>query len=96
MALRFADGQDVFEVGVRPGNDVHRHQLADAPRRGGAGIRRRLDGGDVAAHDRGHVAGADLFPPDQRHLGSLHHGVGRFNHRDQALGFDHAECFTHY
>ena len=45
--------------------------------------------------DGGHIAGADLLPPDQSHLGRLDHGIRRFDHRDEALGLDHAECFTH-
>ena len=91
-----ADRQRVFEVGVRTRDDVHRHELADAPRRRGAGVGRRLHRRDVAAHDRGHVAGADLLPADQRDLRRLDHRVGRLDHRDQALGFDHPERLTHY
>ena len=80
---------------MRARDDVHRHELADAPRRRGAGVGRGFHGRDVAAHDRGHVAGADLLPADQRDLGGLHHRVGRLDHRDQALGFDHPERLTH-
>ena len=81
---------------MRPRNHVHRHELADPARGGGAGVGGRLHRGDVATHDGRHVARADLLPADQRHLGGLHHGVGRFDHRDQPLGLDHAECFTHF
>ena len=80
---------------MRTRNDVHRHELADAARRGGAGVGRGLHGRDVAAHDGGHVAGADLLPADQRDLGGLDHGVGRLDHRDQPFGFDHPERLTH-
>ena len=80
---------------MRTRDDVDRHELADAARRGGAGVGRGLDRGDVAAHDGGHVAGADLLPADERHLGGLDHGVRRFDHRDETLGLDHPECFTH-
>ena len=75
---------------MRARDDVDGHQLADAARRRGAGIGRGLDRRDVAAHDGGHVAGADFFPADQRDLRRLDHRVGRFDHRDQTLGFDHA------
>jgi hypothetical protein len=44
---------------------------------------------------RGHVAGADLLPADQRDLRGLDHGVGRLDHRDQTLGLDHPERLTH-
>ena len=90
-----ADRQRVFEVGVRARDDVHRHELADAARRGGAGVGRGLHRRDVAAHDGGHVAGADLLPADQRDLRRLDHGVGGLDHRDQALCFDHPERLTH-
>src|SRR5438067_13722436 len=53
-----ADGKRVFEVGVRTRDDVHRHELAHAPRGGRACVRGGLHGGDVAAHDRRHVPGA--------------------------------------
>ena len=95
VTLRLADRQRVFEVRVRTRNDVHRDELADAARGGSARIGGGLHRGDIAAHDGGDVAGADLLPADQRNLRGLHHGVGRLNHRDEALGLDHPECFTH-
>ena len=80
---------------MRARDDVHRHELADARGRGGAGVGRRLHGRDVAAHDGRDVAGADLLPADQRDLGGLDHGVGRLDHGDQALGFDHSQRLSH-
>ena len=91
-----ADRQRVLEVGVRARDDVHRHQLADAARRGGAGVGGRLHGRDVAAHDGGDVAGADLLPADQRDLRGLDHGVGRLDHGDQPLGLDHSQRLSHF
>src|SRR3954454_10013202 len=61
-----ADGEHFFEAGVRPGDDVDGDELADPARRGSARVGGRLDRGDVAANHRGHVAGADLLPPDER------------------------------
>ena len=55
----------------------------------------RVDGGDVAADDGGHVAGADLLPADQRDLRGLDHGIGRLDHGDQALGLDHSQRLSH-
>ena len=81
---------------MRPRDDVHRDELADAARGRGARVGGRLDGRDVAAHDGGHIAGADLLPADQRDLRGLDHGVGRLDHRDQALGFDHPQRLTHH
>ena len=46
---------------VRPRNDVHRDQLADTSRRGGARIGGGLHGADVAAHHDRDVPGADVF-----------------------------------
>src|SRR5687767_11503389 len=94
-AAGFADGQDVFEIRVRARNDMHRDQLADAPRRGRAGIRSGFDRRDVAAHDGRHIARANLFPTHQAHLGGLDHGIGGLNHGHQALGLDHPERFAH-
>src|SRR5262249_3007946 len=35
----------------------------------------------------------DVFLADQDHVGRLHHGIGRFDRANQALGLDHAQCF---
>src|SRR5207247_9139814 len=91
----FADRQRILEVRVRPRDDVDGDQLADAARGGGAGVGRGLHRGDVAAHDRGHIARADLFPAHEGHLGGLDHGIGRLAHRDAPFGLDHPERFTH-
>jgi hypothetical protein len=55
----------------------------------GPGVGGGFDRRDVAAHDRRDVAGADLLPADERHLGGLDHRIGGLDHRDQPLGFDH-------
>src|ERR1043166_437653 len=60
------DRQRVLELRVRPRDDVHGHHLADLRRGRGTGLGGRAHGGDVAAHDRGHVAAADLFVVNQR------------------------------
>ena len=92
---RLADGQHVLERLMRPRDDVHGDQFADAPRRGGAGVGGGFHGGHVAAHHRGDIARADFFPADERDLGRLDHRVRGLNHRDQSAGLDHAECFAH-
>src|SRR3954452_22662962 len=71
LFLRLADRQRVFEVCMRPRDDVDRHQLADATGCCGARVRSGLYRRDVAANDRGHVAGANLLPADQRDLCGL-------------------------
>ena len=60
-----------FDFGVRPGNDVDRDELADAPGSRRARIGRGLDRADVAADQHGDVAGADVFRADQRDLAAL-------------------------
>src|SRR4051794_6337497 len=55
---RLANRQCVLEVRVRTRDDVDRHELAHTARRGGAGVGRGLDGRDVTANNRGHVARA--------------------------------------
>jgi hypothetical protein len=84
-----------IQVRVRARDDVDGHELADAAGGGGAGVRSRLHGRHIAAHDGSHVAGADLLPADQRDLRRLDHGVGGFDHRDQSFCFDHPERLTH-
>src|SRR3954453_3022078 len=91
LFLRLADRQRLFEVRMRPRDDVYRNELADATGCRGARVRSGLYRRDVAANNRGHVAGANLLPADQRDLRGLHHGVSRFNHGDEALGFDHPQ-----
>jgi hypothetical protein len=90
-----ADLQRVFEIGMRARDDVYRHELADPAGSGSSGIRRSLDGGDVAADDRGDVPGADLLPTDKGHFGGLDHRICRLDHGDESFGFDHAERLTH-
>ena len=54
-------GKNLFDLGVRAGND----ELADATRRGGPGVCRSFHRADVAANHRAHVASADVFFADQ-------------------------------
>ena len=74
---------------------MDRDQLADAARGGGAGVGRGLHRADVAAHQHGDVAGADVFLADQRDVGGLDHRVGGFDRADEAFGFDQPERFCH-
>ena len=83
-------GEDAFDLGVRPGDDVDRDQLADAARGGGPGIGGGLDGADVAADHDGDVAGADVFLADQDDVGRLHHRVGGLDRPDEASRLDQA------
>jgi len=70
---------------------VDANQLADAARRGGAGVGRRLHRSDIAAYDGRHESGIDLLPADEHHIGGLDHGVSGFDHADEPPRFDHAE-----
>src|SRR5262249_12016598 len=56
-------GKNLFDFGVRAGNDVYGHEFTDAPRSGGPGVWRGFHGADVAAHHHGHIGGADVFLP---------------------------------
>ena len=85
------DRKDLVEVVVRPRDDVHADQLADASRRRRAGIGGRLHRSDVAAHDGRHQPGIDLLPADEHDVGGLDHRVGRFDHADQPARLDHAQ-----
>ena len=74
---------------------MYRHELADPARGGGAGVGGGLHRRDIAPHDGGDVTGADLLPTDKGDFRGLDHRVGRFDHRDQPLGFNHPERLTH-
>ena len=56
---------------MRTWNHVNGYQLANTAGGGSTGVGGSLDGRDITAHDRGHVAGANLFPPDERDLRGL-------------------------
>ena len=84
--------QHALDFGVRPRNDVHGDQLADAPRGGRAGIGRGLDRADVAAREHRDVAGADVLLADEHDVGGFDHRVGGLDGADEAARFDHAEC----
>src|ERR1044071_4829282 len=90
-----AERQDGVDVGVRPRDHVDRHDLADALGGALAGLGRRLDRGDVAAHDRGHVAAAGLLVPDELDLGGLDHRVGGLDHADDTFDLDHSKRVSH-
>src|SRR5215471_21728528 len=62
---------DAFDFDVRARNDMHRDQLANTPRGGGAGVRGRFDRAYVAANEDGHVARADVLLADQLDIGGL-------------------------
>ena len=82
-----------LDLGVRAGNDVDRHQLADPPGRRRAGIGGRLHGADVAAHHDRDVAGADVFLADQDDVRRLHHGIGGLDRSDEPFCLDQPQRF---
>ena len=66
LARKLRLREEPFDFGVRPRDDVHRDELADAPRGRGASIGRRLHRADIAAHEHRDVARADVFLADER------------------------------
>src|SRR5205085_11613715 len=60
-----------------------------------AGLGRGLHRRNVAAHDGGDVAAADLLVADQLDLRGFYHRVGGLDHADEALGLDEAQCVCH-
>src|SRR5712692_6913755 len=54
LGLLAGHGQDSTEVLVRPRDDLHADDLADAAGGGGAGVHRGLHRGHVAQHQRRH------------------------------------------
>src|SRR5262249_10894449 len=78
-------GKNLFDLGVRAGNDVYGHELTDAPRSGGPGVCRSVHCADGAAHHHGHIAGADVFLADQHDVCSLHHRVSCLERRNKTF-----------
>src|SRR5262245_3118242 len=75
-------------------NDVGADEFAVLTGRRAAGIDGSPDGANVAADECRHERAADLHLAGHRHVGSLAHGVGGRDGRDQALGFHQAEGFV--
>ena len=91
----FQHRQQLFDVVVRARDHMRGDYFAQPGRCCAAGFDRRFHGADVAAHHDAHQSGADFLRTDQRDVGGFGHGIGRFNCRDQAAGFDHSKCFHH-
>ena len=72
---------------------MDRHELSDPSRRRGTGIGCSLHGAHIASNHDGDETCANILLPHEYDVGSLDHGVGRFDRADQALCFDHPECF---
>src|SRR5689334_6204908 len=90
-----AERQHRVDVGVRPRDHVDRDDLAHALGGALAGLGGGLHGRDVAAHDRGDVAAAGLLVAHELDLRRLDHGIGGFDHADEALHFDHSKRISH-
>src|SRR5262249_38727938 len=93
--LRLANRQYVFQVLVRPRDDVHRDQLAHAAGRSRAGVCGGLDGGHVAAQPDRHGAGPDLSPTHHHYLSGFPRRIGGLDHGHEASRLDHSKSFTH-
>src|SRR5262245_49861178 len=89
-----SDRQNVFEVRMRPRNDMDADELTDPAGSRSSGVSRRLHGRNVTANHCRNVAGPDLFPAHEIDLCGLYHRVGSLNHRYKAARFDHSEGFT--
>ena len=75
---------------VGAGDHLDADHLADPAGRRGARVDRRLDRGDVARHERGDQAAADLLPADEVDVGRLQHRVAGLDQGDEPLALDHA------
>src|SRR5262245_12060316 len=85
--------EDPFDFRVWARDHVNRDQLADTPRGGRAGIRRRLDRADISSYQNGHIALADVLLADQDDVSGLDHRVGRFHRPNEPARFNHAKGF---
>jgi hypothetical protein len=87
------NGQDAFNFRVWTRDDVNTYQFADSARSRCAGVRRRFYRANIAAHKDRHVAGTDVFFPQQHNIRSFDHRVSGFHGSDKTLGLNHSECF---
>src|SRR5262249_737574 len=86
-------GKNLFDLGVRAGNDVYGHELTDATRPGGPGLCRRFPRADVAAYHHRHIAGADVLLAHQDDAGRLYHRISRLDCSNETFGLDHSQSF---
>ena len=68
LLARLADGQDVLEVRVRPGNHVHRDQLAHPARGDVAAVKAATDAGAAAARRVGELVSVHVIPRPHANL----------------------------
>src|SRR5512132_4471809 len=95
MLAAVTDWKCVVHTAMRTRYHVYANKLTNATSCSGARIGRGFYGCHISAHNRGNESRADFFVADQSNVCGLHHSIGRFNHRDQTFGFNHAECFLH-
>ena len=82
-------GKNLFDIRMRPGNDVDRNDFTDDFRRSRTGIDGCLDGTDVTTdHDRDQT-GPDFFIADECYIGCFDHRVSCFDRADQTFCFYH-------
>src|SRR5205814_641101 len=74
-----AFGEDSFDLGMGPWNDVDGDELADPASSGGAGIGSGFHRAHIATDHHGDVPGADVFLADQDDVRRLDHGVSRLD-----------------
>jgi hypothetical protein len=68
-------------------------ELAHAPGGGGTSISGCFHSPDVAAHKDRHIACADIFFPDQFHIGSFDHRIGGLDRSNESFGLNHSQSF---
>src|SRR5262245_20391115 len=84
------------EVVVWEWNDLHADDLADSPSGCGAGVGRAFHRGHIARDKRRDEPAAHLVPADKLDIGRLEHRIGRFEQGNEALRFNHSQCFVRF
>ena len=64
--------------------------FAQTGRRSAASLDRRFHSAHIAPHMNAHQAGTDFLGADQRHIRRFHHGIRRFDRRNQTTGLNHS------
>ena len=81
---------------MRTRNYLHPDDFADAAGSCSACVGRALHRGDIAGDERRHQAATDFVPADKLDVGGFEHRVGRLQQGNEALRFNHSQCFANF
>src|SRR6185369_16547669 len=96
LSIRFAGVDNrytVADLAMRTRDDVDGRHGTNLSGCGSSRIDCSFYGTDFASDYRGYETRIDLLISDEFYIRRFHHGIRRFDHRDQSHTFDHSKCF---